>query len=220
MKLKTLLILPVVLFITNQSVAQFSIGIKSGISNAWEYYGDVDLPEGAEIDVNGYYFSVLGYYDLSKNLSIGIEPGFVQRGAACVPGWSPFIGDTEFNLNYIETPVFLRGNIGFLKDRISVFGKVGFGGSYLQHGVEIEESQFPEIPDNETVIDFEGKFKTLSRYDYGAYGGAGIAVHFGATQLFIEGNYYHALKNFDSENISQNRSLQLGLGVSRNFGSL
>lgn len=198
-------------------MAQFSIGIKGGASNAWEYYGDVDLPDGAEIDVNGFYISILSYYRFSKHISIGIEPGYVQRGAACVPGWNPFVGDTKFMLNYIEAPLFLKANTTLFKDKISLFGKLGMGGSYLQSGIEIIESAFPEIPDLRTKIDYEGRFESLNAFDYGAYGGAGIGFNFGDTQLFLEGNYYHALMDFDSNNTSQNRSLQLGLGLIKTF---
>jgi len=205
------------LFLSTNLEAQISIGVKGGYSNAWEDYGDVELPDDAQIDVNGYYFSILSYLRINKHLDIGLEPGFVQRGAACVPGFNIFEGDTEFQLNYIELPLMIRGNISFAKEKIEVFGKVGYGGAMVQKGTEKLTIFGSDEPPTETKIDFENEFSSLNKFDHGAYGGFGIGFNFGKNQLFLEGNYYHGLKDFDNNNTSKNRSLQLGLGFLKNL---
>ena len=195
--------------------AQISIGVKGGYSNAWEDYGDVELPEDAQIDVKGYYVSILSYLKINKHLQVGIEPGFVQRGAACIPGFNPFIGDTEFRLNYIELPLMVRGNFSFAKERLEVFGKVGYGGSMVAKGTEVLTIIGSDEPPEETEIDFQNQFSSLNKYDHGLYGGFGFGFNFGKNQLFVEGNYYHGMRDFDNNNTSKNRSLQIGIGFIR-----
>ncbi len=87
----------------------------------------------------------------------------------------------------------------------------------VQKGTEI--TTFPKDinPPIKTTIDFENSFSSLNKFDHGAYGGIGFGFNFGMNQLFIEGNYYHGLKDFDDDNTSKNRSLQLGLGFSRSL---
>ena len=205
----------VCLLLSNHLNAQISIGVKGGYSNAWENYGDVVLPDDAQIDVSGYYFSVLSYLKINKHLDIGIEPGYVQRGAACVPGFNVFVDDTEFRLNYIELPLMIRGNFSFAKEKLEVFGKLGYGGSMIQKGTEIQTIFGSDEPPLETRIDFENQFSSLNKYDHGMYGGFGFGFNFGKNQLFLEGNYYHGLKDFDDNNASTNRSLQIGFGFMR-----
>lgn len=206
------------LFYSSQLEAQLSIGIKGGYSNAWEEYGDVNLPDDAEIDVNGFFISLLSYYKINKHLAIGLEPGYVQRGAACRPGWEPvFEGDTKFVLNYLELPVMIRGNISLFKEKMEVFGKIGYGVSMLQKGTEVVTSFDSDDPPVSTKIDFEGRFSALNKYDHGAYGGLGFGFNLGKNQLFVEANYYHASIDFDDNNTSLNRSLQFGVGFTRFF---
>lgn len=223
MKLSTFLFLSSFILFTFSLDAQLSIGLKAGYSNAWEEYGDIDLPADAEIDVRGFYISALAYYKLSKHISIGIEPGYVQRGAACVPGWLEFTMDTQFKLNYLELPVFVRADKSFLNDKFVLFAKVGFGGSYLQRGTEVIETTIigliPETVVERNKIDFKGEYASLNQFDYGLYGAFGLAYNIGNNQLFVEGTYYNALIDFDNENTSKNRSIQIGLGVMRSFGN-
>ena len=109
-------------------------------------------------------------------MQVGIEPGFVQRGAACIPGFNPFIGDTEFRLNYIELPLMVRGNFSFAKERLEVFGKVGYGGSMVAKGTEVLTIIGSDEPPEETEIDFQNQFSSLNKYDHGLYGGFGFCL--------------------------------------------
>lgn len=198
-----------------QLSAQFSVGIKGGYVNAWEYYGDVELPEDAQIDVNGYNISALAYLRLNNNLKVGMEPGFVQRGAACVPGWMPiFEGDTEFELNYIEAPVFISGNLQLFKSRFEVFGKLGYGASYLTSAYREELTSGiggSDSPVIRTKMDL-GEDSILNRLDHGAYGNFGFAYNLGIHQIFIESGYYHSFTDAERFNTSKNRSVNLNIG--------
>ncbi len=193
--------------------AQFSLGLKGGYINAWQDYGDVELPENAQIDVNGINISALAYFRINKYLQIGIEPGFVQRGAACIPGWMPiFEGDTAFELNYVEAPLMVSGNLPLFKSRFEVFGKLGYGVSYLASAYREETAGWGnDNPVIRTKMDL-GENSILNQFDHGAYSGLGIAYNFGVHQVFIESNYYRGFTNAERFNQSQNRSVNFNLG--------
>ena len=93
---KIKVLLAVVTFLLTFSLqAQFSYGVEASFIRAWEDYGDVEIPEGGQIHVNGPQFTVLANYDLGKYFRIGLEPGYAQRGAACEPGFLIFNSDTN-----------------------------------------------------------------------------------------------------------------------------
>src|SRR6185369_7803856 len=99
----TLTLLLFCLFVfANHLGAQVSLGFRAGYNNSWENYGDVNLPDNAKTHVNGMHFTGLAYVKADQYFSIGVEPGYVQKGAACFPGSFLFFYDTKFQLNYIE----------------------------------------------------------------------------------------------------------------------
>lgn len=193
--------------------AQLTIGVKTGYTNAWEDYGpDVDLPEDAEIDVDGYNASLLLHYKINKHLQIGVEPGFAQRGAACVPGWMPiFEGDTKFFFNYAETPLFVTGNLPLLNDKLNIFGRLGYGASFLVSAYREETVLGEDEPFLREKMDL-GENSILNRWDHGAYGNFGIGYNLGKHQIFVEASYYHGMTDAERFNYSRNRSLSFNLG--------
>jgi Outer membrane protein beta-barrel domain len=197
--------------------AQISIGLQGGLSKAWMEYGDVGLPEDAEIEIRGFNLSGLVYYQFNPYLRLGLEPGYTQRGAACVPGWDDgplpiFRGDSKLFLRYLEMPLMVEGAFPFWKNRMAVFGKVGYGGALLASGYE-------------EVIDFSGdqpktdrrkldlsEERRLNRIDHGFYGSAGLRYQCKRQQLFIALDHYRGLKDADKDNKSLNRDLGISLG--------
>jgi hypothetical protein len=87
-----------------QLFSQLSIGVvKTDMSKpGWSMVMMQMFQEDAKIHVDRFQISGLSYLELSKHFKIGAEPGFVQRGAACFPGFVNFIGDTKLFSNYIE----------------------------------------------------------------------------------------------------------------------
>ena len=202
-----LLFLLVVLLLPNNTKAQLSLGIEGGFSRAWEYY-NVSLPDDAQIHVNGINAHALAYIPLGKNLSIGVEPGFIQRGAACVPGFTdPFIGDSKFLLDYIEVPVMLRGNLPLFGSAFEAFGKIGYGASWMVSGtLETELIGDEEEPAREPLGE------RVRKLDHGAYGSFGIGYKLGRGQLYLESDYYFGVPNVDLRSRSENRSLSMNVG--------
>lgn len=209
-------VLPLLIIISlGELKAQLSIGLKAGYTNAWESYGpDVPLPENAETDVSGINISAMAYYKLGKFLSIGIEPGYVERGAACFPGFGIiFNGDTKFFLDYVEAPLMISANLPLFNKKIELYGKLGYGASMMVKA-EREVTPLNDEPVTTTPIQL-GPESILNRWDHGAYGGVGIGYNFGKTQVFVESNFYYGMRDAERSNVSKNRSVNVNLGVSR-----
>ena len=212
------IIITMALFLVSGLNAQVTVGLKSGYTRAWQNYGDVVLPDDAETHVHAYNVSGLLYVPLYTHFKIGIEPGYIQRGAACVPGWnqiSPvFEGDTKFFLNYVELPVMVAVNYPFLNNRLSVFGKAGYGISGISTAIR---EDFPNVTDDiptRTRIEM-GKNSILNRFDHGMYSGIGLGYNFGTNhQFFIESNYYYGLRDAERFNASKNRGVNIDIGYS------
>ncbi len=213
MKVSTLILAFSFFLITGSMHAQLSIGLKGGYIRAWEEYGNVELPPNAKIHVHGYQGSVLCYLNLSKTFSIGIEPGYAQRGAACQPGFIVFNSDTKLLLNYLDLPLMVSARIPAFRDKFSFFGKAGYGISRVITGyTEVTDLTGVE-PVKRTKLDFTNPFgDNISRRDHGLYGSLGMAYNFGVNHLFIESTLYYGLVDVDINNKSENRSIHVGIG--------
>ncbi|MEL7124420.1 MAG: hypothetical protein AAFO07_33600 [Bacteroidota bacterium] len=172
--------------------AQTSIGISAGYVKAWQNYGDVDLPEDAETYIYGSQFRVKVYKKLGNRLSIGVEPGYVRRGAACIPGWiGEFVGDTKFLLEYADLPLSLSYQQPLFKSKWSINGRIGYGISYLASATRVEEDLMGQLPTNRVKMDLVND-SILNRLDHGLNLGAGIHYRVGENQIFAEMIYYRA----------------------------
>ena len=198
--------------------AQQTIGIKGGYTRAWEDYGSITLPDDAEIHISGFNVSALSYWRLSPHFSIGVEPGYVRRGAACEPGWwndpndPGFNGDARLLLRFVELPVLLMFEKQVFGDKFKLLAKSGFGAAYLVRAVEEETDLSGDGDPVATVVDLKND-ERLNRFDYGFYGNLGLAMPLkNGNSIFLEGGYYHGLKDADQFNTSKNRNVSLSLG--------
>lgn len=197
-------------FIALQANAQFSLGIRSGYVKAWMEYGDAEVPDNAIIHVHRYQVTAVVNYDVSQHFSVGVEPGFTQRGAACFPGWIAFLGDTRLLLNYLELPVMATYRFPVFKNKYEAYGKTGFGVSKVLAGYRRISNAGSGNPPEKTKLNM--KESNLRQWDQGVYGGLGIARKLGNARLFLEADYYHGLRDVDILNTSKNRSVHIGLG--------
>lgn len=218
--MKTLKYILAIFFLISltQVQAQFTLGIKGGYTMAWQDYGpNVPLPDGAETDVSRMNVAATVYYSLGKYLSLGVEPGFVQRGAACEPGFfQPFVGDTKLLLDYVQMPLMLSGHLPIWKDRMEILAKVGYGTSVIVHS-EREETILNA--DQAPVVSRQKIQDTsfLNKWDHGAYGGLGIGVNLGKNLLFLETELYTGFRNVDRLNVSKNRTINVSMGIQRDL---
>ena len=193
--------------------AQVSVGVKGGFTRAWQDYGDVQLPEDAETDIAGYNVSLLANYRISKFLSVGVAPGLVQRGAACVPGWQPiFEGDTKFFLQYAELPVMINADIPLISEKLTLTGSLGYGASAMVSAYrEAEIFILPVEPPTRTPMEIGGD-SFLNRWDHGAYANLALGYQINRHRIFLESGYYMGMVDADRFNTSKNRSLNFNVG--------
>ena len=211
MKISSAILFLLLSFLSTQLSSQISLGAKLSHVKAHQEYGDVILPDNAEIHVNGVQGALMVYYPLSKHLSLGLEPGLVQRGAACEPGFDNFVADTKLLLTYAELPLMLSARLPFLRNRLALLGKLGYGAGFLLQATrEVTQPGLGSQP-LVTRLDLENS-NELTRWDHGAHLGLGLAFQFGKNQLLLESSYYAGIPDADPENTSKNRGLQMGLG--------
>ena len=197
--------------ITSISSAQISVGLKGGYTMAWEFY-NLELPEDAEITVNGINISGMVYKGFGKHWQVGFEPGFVKRGAACIPGWQPiFEGDTKFILNYVELPMMAAFNLPVMKGKMEVFGKAGYGISRLVTAFSQTILVTNEDPEPREPLPI-GPRSIINPWDHGAYTGAGVRMQLGPGKLQLASDFYLGMRDAERWNTSKNRSVNVNLG--------
>ncbi|WNJ20202.1 hypothetical protein [Pontibacter sp. G13] len=211
-KLTNLLLL-LLIAIPMAGMAQLKLGIQGGYTQAWEYYGDVDLPDDAVIHINRYHVTGTVYWQISDRFSVGIEPGYVQRGAACVPGWMPiFDGDTKFFFHFASAPVMTNFTFPIFKDRLNLNLKAGYGASFLVGAYrEVIDFNSDEPPVRTTMPVQNSGF--LRAWDHGAYGGASLEIPMGRVSLVSGVDYYHGMVDTDRFNTSKNRNVNIYGGL-------
>ena len=189
--------------------AQISLGLKSGYTNAWEDYQDDMLPEDAEIDIHSFNVYFITVYEINPFLDLNAEIGFIQRGAACVPGWQPiFEGDTKFYLSYIDLPIFIQGNLPLFNNRVELFGKLGYGLSYMVYA----QNAMTEFGSDEPAERKKMDFSIFNRLDHGVHAAGGIAYNLARHQIFLESAYYRGMRDAEINNVSKNNNINFNLG--------
>ncbi|GLR18386.1 outer membrane beta-barrel protein [Portibacter lacus] len=191
--------------------SQLSIGFKGGYTNSFQEYGDVDLPQDAEIDVEGFNIGMLINYDLNNSFALEVSPAFVRRGAACMPGFINFSGDSDLLLSYAELPVYLAFKYPFMKNRITPFVKLGYSGNILLKAEEKIEVNFINDPSfNFTDITDNN---TIRKIDHGIALGAGLNINAGLNTFVISIEHYRGFPDAEKLNTSKNRSLSYNFGI-------
>lgn len=215
MKTQRLILISLFAIFTFQLSAQVSIGLKTGYTRAWEKY-DVDVPDDARIHVRGFNIAGMVYLKLNDHLSIGVEPGYIERGAACVPGWNTgitpiFRGDTELFLKYTELPMMVQGNLPVLNGKFEVFGKAGYGIAYMTAAFQKVTDLDGIVPSVRSKLDLSNDDR-LNRLDHGFHGTVGLSKSLGKGRIFLETAYYSSVRDADRSNFSKNRNLNFNVG--------
>ncbi len=206
--------------------AQKTVGLKGGFTRAWQNYGPaVELPDNAEVEVSGVNFSLMYYRKLAGRFTIGVEPGYIQRGAACEPGFffpeipdanvgdisDSFDGDTKLFLDYVELPLMVSLNIPIANDKMALIGKTGYGFSYL---ISAKREVIELGNDNGQMDKLSfGKSSRMNRVDHGAYGALCISYKLSDLHILAEVTHYRAIIHAERFNFSRNRSASFNLGV-------
>jgi Outer membrane protein beta-barrel domain len=214
MKILPLLAFTFLFFTINNLSSQSYFGIKGGYTNAWPDYGSAELPENAQTNVSGFNLSLMYHHSISKHFRIGTEPGYIQRGASCIPGWQPiFVGDSKVKLNYVELPIMASYHTNLGKSKFDFYGKLGYGVSYALSGKQELIDLSGINPPIVSKIDFVQLGGRLKRMDHGAYSGLGLSYTLSEkSHLILESNFYYGFQNYDKINVVKNRSVNVSVG--------
>ncbi|GJM34146.1 MAG: hypothetical protein DHS20C18_31470 [Saprospiraceae bacterium] len=215
MKKQTLLFWCFSLLLTTGAFAQLSIGINAAYGHSWQDYGDDFYAFGRDLKIDGYTLAVSIYYDLSSNLSVGMEPGITRRGSARDPGFAwrniyVWQGAAIYN-NYVQLPLLLRGQLNLWQSNFFLSGKVGGGPAYMVSGHRQIKYWEPSQAEERQDLNFKEE-QDLNRWDFGGYGGLGLGYRIGPGAIQVEANYYYGLMDANDQLTSKNRSLLFGLG--------
>ncbi len=218
MNYSKLILLCLSLLLVDTLSAQTTLGVKAGYTNAWPEYGDIQLPENAQTSVNGFNVSLTAYKSLGNIFSVGVEPGFVKRGMACMPGWQPiFQGDTKLLLDYVELPLFISSKFNLFKTNFSVNAGIGYGAAVVTSAMrEIMNVAGDQVLDRQKMASGEDD-SLLNKIDHGAYGKLGVGYDFKFGQLFFESSFYAGMRDVERFNVSKNRSINYSLGYNFSF---
>ena len=194
------------------SFAQTSLGLKTGYTKAWMNYGEVPLPDNAITHINRMHVSVLAYKQLNSFLRIGVEPGYLSRGANCEPGFvGGFRGDTKLILNNVELPLMCSAHIPLVKNQVGLIANVGYGVSYSVAAFRETTDLDGILPTTRERLDFNG-FQAPARWSHGIYSGLGLSKNIKGNDVFFKADYHYGFVDIDRQSTSKNRSLQFGLG--------
>ncbi len=216
--MKKLSILLFVLAFSIHTHAQFTLGIKGGYSHAWPEYGDMDLPEGAETDISGFNVGILLEHKIKSSFVISMSPGYVKRGAACLPGWqTDFVEDSKVYLNNFEIPLSVGKVFAVDRLKLDVVPSLGYGFSYLFSAYAHEDQTWSDQQTFTIVrpIDIgNDPSDRFNAFDHGMY--ISLRVHRSILpnhSIFMESSYYHGMKDFDKQNTSKTRNLNYNFGL-------
>src|SRR5687768_10276819 len=109
--------------------AQVTVGLKTGYVNAWQYYGDVEIPDNANTHVHAYQVSLTSEFQMISFLRLHLEPTFIRRGAACEPGFLIFNSDTRLLMNYVELPILISAHLPSCDKKWLMYFKTGYAAS-------------------------------------------------------------------------------------------
>jgi hypothetical protein len=165
---------------------KFKVGLRGGANYA-SVTSDQLKASGVNID------PILGYHGgliLSlggKTFSVQPEILYSQLGfkLTAAQGGASLVGESK--VNTITVPVLLKVALG--SEKLKFFVNGGGYGSYALNGKA--KTTFNGATTT-SDIDYE---KGDARIEYGAVGGAGVALGLGGAQLLIEGRYYYGLGN-------------------------
>lgn len=211
--------------------AQNQVGIQ--ISGVKSWHGSVDNQQQM---IDGFNITVPMYKKITPFLYLGIEPGVAQRGSDNVNyfGFDNFLlmpalinvrifsffdpsnNAVSFHSNHIQLPFLAKVYAPTQNDQLKFYFKAGPGISWMASAY-IEEGNFNftenDMDDaNGTIrkIEFQGDHG-YNRFDFGFYGGFGIALQTGPGQLHLGTDHYIGLNAVHDYSNSKNKSLGISL---------
>lgn len=194
--------------------AQLSVGVLSGYNRSQTQY-DVEVPEDAHTHIHSYHVSGWLSATLGNRTRLNTELGFIQRGAACMPGWVNFNQDSELRLQYGQLAVNLSYDL-LRWNRLTIAPYLGAGGSYLLSANETVEDPFNGFKMRRDVA-LDTDNSRLRRFDAGLHYGGVISLRAGCGSLFTRIGGYRGFFHVNHDDFSLNRDWVVSLGYSQSL---
>jgi hypothetical protein len=191
--------------------AQITYGIQVTRNHAWQQYKAGTFNEDLDLKVWGYGFAFTIERKLSKYFSVVAEPGIIQRGAKCLPGYPPgTYGDVVLNANYFSLPLLYKARFPLFKEHLFVTAAIGPNTAWFVSGTTTFVSNNPKFPDDVFKLDL--KNSGFNRLDVGVDGTVGMSVPI--KKGFIDANlrYNYGVRDVDKSYVSKNRSVSYQIG--------
>jgi len=194
--------------------AQTSFGVLSGYNRSQTQY-DVEVPEDAHTHIHSWHVSGWMTVPLGNRIKLNTELGFIQRGAACMPGWVDFNQDSELRLQYGQLAVNTSYDLIRWK-RLTIAAYLGAGGAYL---LSANETVLDSWNDWEIrrELDLDDGNSQLNRLDLGAHYGGVISFRAGCGQLLTRIGGYRGFVHVNEDNFSLSRDWVVSLGYAQSF---
>ncbi|MFC2133194.1 porin family protein [Bacteroidota bacterium] len=161
--------------------AQIDIGIISGVNLSTATQRNIDV-----LDINGKTLLSIGAVAdicLFDNLSLQIEPMYVQKGSKMTP---IDINESEYSLSasYIELPVLLKYSYG------TTFRP------YVTAGAALSFTLSSELETEIGGVNFTGDLKNVTeKIEYSLTFGGGVEYSLDPVTIFVEGRYSYSLND-------------------------
>jgi len=194
-----------------QIKGQVTLGIRTGYTMAWKANVTWDDDE-AYIHNGGFQISLLSYFNISRTISLGLEPGFVQRVTSIQTLGHFGSFESRVLLNYLELPLMVSAKYPLWNDRWEMNVKAGYGIAYLLSAFRGPNFLTGEDPMENKGFDFKVNCSQTFNIDHGLHGGFGIAYKIHNSRLFLETDYYMGFQDVSQSNTSKNRSVHFGAG--------
>lgn len=216
-----------VLSVTNSLTAQFGLGVKAGLaSNDVHANVYIDAVNNAPKGYTAGIYGITAEMPIHSNISIVSEllktnKGFVidESTTFDLAGINiPVGGRVTTSINYVETPLLLKGIIG--NSGIQGYGLVGPSLGYAT-SAKLQPTATLLIDYNLPEVDIDLSSEMYNRWDISAVVGAGAQIEVGQGKIFADLRYQLGLRDMvNSSGIEMDlkaRAVQVSVGYAYTF---
>jgi hypothetical protein len=208
-KIRSIATLCLAFCVLSTTNAQVTFGIKATVNHAWQQYAPNNFDPNVERKVWGYGTAVVIDKQLSKYISVSVEPSFVQRGAKCLPD-SRGYKDVTLTANYLCLPILFNARYPLFKNRLFVTAALGENASWFMSGKQVFTFTWGNTEGQTVKLDM--KTAGYNRIDIGLDGGFGFSIPIKKGFIDLNMRYYYGLRDVDEDFTSKNRSVAYQLG--------
>ena len=174
-------------FVLSANAQEFYFGLQGGIN-----FADFALKSSSGTDqltsvCTGYGFGGIFGYHISENLSLSLEPMYLQKGGTqMATADNPNI---DMTMSVLEIPLLIKASVGHT---VRPYLKAGPAVGFILNSEA--QTQFGGVVSGSSYQTYKADLNdVLGNVDLGLIMSAGVSFSLGESQLFIEGRYSFGL---------------------------